>query len=98
MLLLPTFACNWLGAPIVSGASNIAGMFQSVKDKGVDRVQLTVTERYACDKTAQPDSISELGAYIFYSADGKEIDNGKYLVLWAYGGEGVGYKYASELR
>lgn len=68
-------------------------MFQGVNDLGVARVLLTVTERYAFEQTAQPSCVSEVGTYVFHNANGDAIDNGKYLVLWSNGGEGVGYKY-----
>ena len=83
----------------MSGHANLSGMFQAVKDSGVARVQLRATERYACDSSAQPQAITELGAYTFYSAQGDAVDEGKYLVVWHAGADGSasGYRYAYDM-
>ena len=87
------------GAPVVSSHANLAGMFQAVKDSGVARVQLRVIERYACDPSAQPHAITELGAYTFYSAGGDAVDEGKFLVVWHASADGSasGYRYAYDM-
>ena len=75
----------------------MAAMFQGVKDSGVDHVKLAATERHACDSTAQPDSIVELGSYTFYSAKDEVLDVGKFMVVWNKAGPSGGYKLAYDM-
>ena len=79
----------------MTGHANIVGMFEAVK-KGVDYIKLAATERQACDSTAQPDTVIELGTFTFYTASDAVIDHGKYLVVWQSEG-GTGYKMGYDM-
>ena len=61
----------------VKGREAIKAMFQGMLDAGVKGATLTATEVESFGITA-----IEAGVYTMKDASGKEIDKGKYIVIW----------------
>jgi uncharacterized protein (TIGR02246 family) len=61
----------------VKGRDGIKAVFQGMIDSGVKGGSLTTTEveRFG-------DTVNEVGVYTIKDASGKEIDKGKYIVIW----------------
>lgn len=68
-----------LGAnmPAVSGKSGIQSAFKGMLDMGIAGAKLTTTDVWGTE-----DLVAEEGSYSLTAKDGKEIDKGKYIVLW----------------
>ena len=77
---------------MISGHPNLVNIFKEIKAKGVVVSKLTATERLACDPSPEPDCIVEVGAYTFYDAGDKRVDDGKYFLMWTRTADGSGYK------
>ncbi|MGH9848022.1 MAG: YybH family protein [Blastocatellia bacterium] len=62
---------------IVKGQDAIKAVFQGLIDSGVKGGSLTTieVERFG-------DTVNEVGVYTLKDASGKEIDKGKYIVIW----------------
>ena len=65
------------GSPIISGRPAIAAFWQGAIGAGVKGATLKTTEAEGHGDTAH-----EVGEYRMLAADGKEIDAGKYIVVW----------------
>lgn len=62
---------------IVKGKEAIKALFQGLLDSGVKGFSLTTIEVEGFGNTA-----NEVGTYIMRDASGKQIDKGKYIVIW----------------
>lgn len=62
---------------IVKGKQAIKALFQGLLDSGVKGFSLTIIEVERFGNTA-----NEVGTYTMKDASGKEIDKGKYIVIW----------------
>jgi len=69
--LLPT------NAPVQKGSAAIKRYWQGAIDMGIAGVRLRTVDLDVHGNTA-----NELGAYILTDAKGKQLDNGKYVVIW----------------
>jgi ketosteroid isomerase-like protein len=65
------------GAEVVRGGEGIRGLWQSFVDAGVKGLELTISDVERCGAFAH-----ETGTYRIVGAEGKELDRGKYLVIW----------------
>lgn len=65
------------GAEPVSGAGAIRALFQGLYDSGGAGVTLKTLEVYGTGSL-----VTEVGAYTLADRGGKEMDHGKYVVLW----------------
>jgi ketosteroid isomerase-like protein len=63
--------------PIASGKAAIQTAFSQMLGMGINGATLTSSEVYGTE-----DLVSEVGTYSLTDKDGKEIDKGKYIVLW----------------
>lgn len=63
--------------PIASGKVAIQHAFAEMLGMGIGGATLTSTEVYGAE-----DLVSEVGTYSLTDKSGKEIDKGKYIVLW----------------
>ncbi len=63
--------------PIVSGKAGIQSAFGQMLGMGISGATLTSNEVYGTE-----DLVSEVGTYSLTDKSGKEIDKGKYIVLW----------------
>ncbi len=63
---------------VVTGVEAIQKLWKGAMDMGAKSITLTVTE---ADQYG-PGIAHEVGAYAMLGADGKEIDRGKYIVIW----------------
>lgn len=71
------------GSEVVTGRGAIEGFWKAVMDMGIAGVRLETSEIVTPGDTA-----IETGRYVLRGADGAELDNGKYLVVWRQeGGE-----------
>ena len=63
---------------VVSGAEAIQKLWKGAMDMGMKAITLKVTnaEQYS------PTIAQEVGEYTMVGADGKEVDRGKYIVIW----------------
>jgi len=61
----------------VKGRDAIKALFQGLMDSGVKGGSLTATEVEQFGDTA-----NEVGVYMMKDAGGKEVDRGKYIVVW----------------
>lgn len=64
-------------ADVIQGADGIQKLWKGAMDMGVKSVKLQATEVEAHGTIA-----NEVGSYSMMAADGKEIDRGKYIVIW----------------
>ena len=64
-------------APAYTGHTAIARFWTGAYDMGVKGVALRTVEVESYGTTA-----NEYGAYTLKGADGKKLDNGKYVVVW----------------
>ena len=62
---------------VVRGRAAIQKLWEGAMGMGVKTVTLKATEVEAHGATAH-----EVGTYAMFGADGKELDNGKYIVIW----------------
>lgn len=62
---------------IVKGKEAIKNLFQGLISSGVKGITLTTVE---VDRFG--DTANEVGKYILKDGNGKEVDNGKYVVIW----------------
>jgi ketosteroid isomerase-like protein len=62
---------------VVSGRAAIQKLWQGAIDSGVKEVALSVTEVEGYGDTAH-----EVGTYLMKDANGKQLDRGKYIVVW----------------
>lgn len=62
---------------IVEGRKNIQDFWKGAIDSGIAKFELTTTEFEKAGNTAY-----EVGNYTLFNADGKSIDDGKYIVIW----------------
>ena len=63
--------------PAVSGKAGITSAFAGMLSMGIGSATLTTNEVYGNE-----DIVSEVGVYSMSDKAGKEIDRGKYIVLW----------------
>ena len=70
---------------IVRGRAAIQKLWEGAMGMGVKTVKLQATEVESHGTTAH-----EVGTYAMVGADGKELDNGKYIVIWKR--EGTAWK------
>jgi uncharacterized protein (TIGR02246 family) len=63
---------------IVSGTDAIQGLWKGAMDMGAKSITLKAAEV----EQHGPAIAHEVGAYTMTGADGKEIDRGKYVVIW----------------
>lgn len=63
--------------PAVSGKTNIESAFGGMLAMGIGSATLTTTEVWGTEAL-----VSEEGTYSLSDKSGKEIDKGKYIVLW----------------
>ena len=63
--------------PMVSGKAGIQHAFAEMLGMGIAGATLTSSEVYGTE-----DLVSEVGMYTLTDKNGKEIDKGKYIVLW----------------
>jgi uncharacterized protein (TIGR02246 family) len=69
------------GEPIVSGHDNIQKYWSGFIEKGMKGLALNATEVYTMGNHA-----AELGTFTVTGADGKKLDEGKYVVIWKKSG------------
>lgn len=62
---------------VVNGSAAITPVWKGAFEAGVKKVTLETTET---EKAG--DRIIETGNYVLAGADGKPMDNGKYIVVW----------------
>src|SRR5687767_15137745 len=72
-------------ADVIQGAEAIQKLWKGAMDMGVKSVKLQATEVEAHGAVVQ-----EVGSYWMLAADGKQLDRGKYLVIWKR--EGAAWK------
>ena len=65
------------GGAMISGNTAIGPFWKSAFESGVKKATLETTQTENAG-----DQIIETGAYTLASADGKPLDNGKYIVVW----------------
>jgi uncharacterized protein (TIGR02246 family) len=66
-----------VGMEPVQGADSIAKFWQGAMGSGIAAVTLTTVELYPAGSTA-----TEVGQYALADKTGKNIDHGKYIVIW----------------
>ena len=71
------------GAPVLTGRSAIAALFQSVMSSGIATVALETFELFQGEAGPHPQTAVERGQYSFFDKDGTTKDVGKYIVVWA---------------
>jgi ketosteroid isomerase-like protein len=64
---------------VVSGVSAIAALWQGVIDSGVKAMTLATSE-----VEARGDTSYEVGRYAMKAGDGRQVDTGKYVVVWKH--------------
>jgi ketosteroid isomerase-like protein len=64
-------------ADVIQGAEGIQKLWKGAMDMGVKSVKLQATEVETHGAV-----VHEVGSYSMHAADGKQIDRGKYLVIW----------------
>ena len=70
-ILLPT------GMNAIEGAAGIQAFWQGAMEMGIKRVKLD-----SKDVEELADTAIELGNYTLFGANGQQLDQGKYLVVW----------------
>jgi len=65
------------GGPAVVGRDAIKSMIGSMVQMGLTNMTLKTTDVWGSEAL-----VGEEGTYTFASSDGKEVDHGKYIVLW----------------
>ena len=65
-------------APVITGQEGIQNFWQMVMDMGIKTAKLETVELFGCS-----DEITEIGNYSLGDGSGAELDNGKYIVIWA---------------
>jgi uncharacterized protein (TIGR02246 family) len=65
------------GSDVVTGSAAIAAFWKSVFDSGIKGAALTTVE-----VESHGDVAHEVGRYELRGADGKALDQGKYIVIW----------------
>ena len=63
--------------PAVSGKANIQSAFNGMLSQGIAGAKLTTIDVWGTEAL-----VAEEGSYSLSTKDGKEIDKGKYIVLW----------------
>lgn len=63
---------------VVTGAAAIQKLWKDAMEMGVKSISLKVTETQQHGASMA----HEVGAYAMVGADGKELDRGKYIVIW----------------
>lgn len=63
--------------PSHEGINKIQAVYQGYIDAGANKLALTTTGVWGTDKM-----LAEEGLFTFSDKDGKELDRGKYIVLW----------------
>jgi len=63
--------------PAIQGTTGIISAFAGMLKSGVAKAQLKTTDLWGTEAL-----LSEEGTYTLYSKDGKELEKGKYIVLW----------------
>lgn len=61
----------------VTGREAIQGFWQAVQGMGIKGAKMEIIEVEDCGDTA-----FEVSRFTLYSADGQELDKGKYIVIW----------------
>ena len=61
----------------VKGREAIQGFWQAVQGMGIKKAKLETLEVEDCS-----DTVFEVGQFTLYGADGQQLDQGKYIVIW----------------
>jgi len=61
----------------VKGREAIQGFWQAVQEMGIKKAKLETLEVEDCS-----DTVIEVGQFTLYSADGQQLEQGKYIVIW----------------
>ena len=69
----------------VTGSENIQNLWQGFMDGGIVKAELETLEL----KRQRPDTAFEMGIYQLTNAAGEIADNGKYIIFWKLGTDGV---------
>lgn len=65
------------GTDIIKGKDGIQQFWQGAMDIGIKKAKLQTIELEQLE-----DTVIELGKYSLAAADGQELDQGKYMVIW----------------